>query len=369
MKYPRTTLVAAMLLAGGTLAWGWHHAGAVAAPLAEASEAVLSVTLVNPLRETLPIRVPATGSIAAWQEASIGAETDGQRLTEVRVNVGDVVRRGQLLARFSPSALQASLAEAEAAVALARAEADEAASNHQRAQGLDAAGVMSRQQVSQYRAVALTSRARLDAAQAAAALARLRLQQTHVLAPADGTISARAATVGAVVPAGQELFRLIKDHRLEWRAVVSATELARVQPGQSVRIASPGQAEVTGQVRRVAPMIDTTNRSGLVYVDLPGAATLRAGAFAQGDIAVGEQPGLTLPNSAVLARDGFDVVMEVGRGGTVRTRRVTLGQRRDQRVEIRSGLDPSASVIASGLGLLNDGDTVRVAAATAGARR
>ena len=328
---------------------------------------MLSVALVQPRPETLPVRVPATGSIAAWQEASIGAETDGQRLTEVIVNVGDEVRRGQLLARFNPATLQASLAEAEAAVTLARAEAEEAAGNHLRAQGLDAAGVMSKQQVGQYRAVALTSSARLEAARAAASLARLRVQQTQLRAPADGTISARAATVGAVVPAGQELFRLIKDHRLEWRAVVSPPGLSQVKPGQSVRIGSLGQPEVLGRVRMVAPMIDTSSRSGLVYVDLPASAQLRAGAFAQGTIDVGAQPGLTLPNSAVLARDGFDYVMEVGQGGTVRARRVTVGQRLGERVEIRTGLDAGGRVIASGLGLLNDGDTVRVVTPNAGA--
>ncbi|WNH52027.1 efflux RND transporter periplasmic adaptor subunit [Stenotrophomonas oahuensis] len=368
MKHRLTALTAALLLVVAALALGWHQSRS-SAPPSGAAVPVLSVTLVQPRHERLPVRVPATGNIAAWQEASVGAETDGQRLTEVLVNVGDVVQQGQLLARFSPTSLQASLAEAEAAVTLARAEADEAASNHQRAQGLDAAGVMSKQQVGQYSAVALTSRARLQAAQAVAELARLRVQQTRVLAPSDGTISARTATVGAVVPAGQELFRLIKDHRLEWRAVVSTTGLAQVQAGQPVRIATPAQPDVVGRVRMVGPMIDTATRSGLVFVDLPTTTVLRAGAFAQGQIEVGDHAGLTLPNNAVLARDGLDYVMEVGQGGAVHTRRVTLGQRVGERVEISAGLDAGTRVIGSGLGLLNDGDTVRVVNGTAGGMR
>ncbi|MBA3931117.1 MAG: efflux transporter periplasmic adaptor subunit, partial [Xanthomonas sp.] len=88
--------------------------------------AVLSVTVTRPQLATLPIRVPATGNISAWQEASVGAEADGLRLTEVRVNVGDSVQRGQILATFDAALIDADLAQARAAVALAAAEAKDA---------------------------------------------------------------------------------------------------------------------------------------------------------------------------------------------------------------------------------------------------
>ncbi len=315
---------------------------------------------MRPLHTPLQVRAPVAGSVAAWEEASVGAEANGLRLTEVKVNVGDTVRRGEVLARFSPEVIQAELGEAAAAVALADAEANEAAANLQRAQVLDASGAIARQQFNQYQAVALTTRARLDSAQAVAQRARLRLVQTQVLAPSDGVISSRTATVGAVVPAGHELFRLIRDGRLEWRAMVSSADLRALQPGQRAYITVPGAGSLEGRVRTLGPMIDAATRSGLAYVDLPADAPLRAGAFVQGHIAVGEESVLTLPQAAVLLRDGFNYVMQVGQDGKVLTRRVEVGRRSDGRVELVSGLDPSDAVVASGLGLLNDGDLVRV---------
>lgn len=352
--------MAAALLAGMCVAvWAWWTSPeADPAPLPAPS--VLSVTLTRPELSVLPQRVPATGSVAAWQEAIIGAEVDGLRLTEVRVNVGDRVQQGQVLARFSPALVQAERAEASAAVALARAEADEAAANQVRAQALDGAGVMSRQQVAQYRAVALTTRARLESAQAAEQKARLRVRQTDVLAPDDGIISARAATVGAVAPAGQELFRLIKDGRLEWRAAVAGRDLARLKPGQAAHLVDTDGAVVEGRVRMLSPVIDATTRSGLVYVDLPQGVSLRAGAFIQGHIETGTGTALTLPHSAVLMRDGFHYVMQVGREGTVSTRKVSVGRLSGERVEVTHGIAATDAVVASGLGFLNDGDSVRV---------
>ncbi|WP_312315802.1 efflux RND transporter periplasmic adaptor subunit [Stenotrophomonas sp.] len=356
-------IAAVALVAIALLAWGWTRYTRPPETAADPAP-VMSVDLVQPQSQRWPLQVSATGAVAAWQEASIGSEANGLLLTEVRVNVGDTVRPGELLARFSPELMQAELAEASAAVALARAEAREAAANHQRAQALDGAGVMSRQQVSQYQAAALTSQARLQAAQAAEQKARLRVQQTQVRAPGAGVISARSATVGAVVPAGQELFRLIRDGRLEWRAVVSSADLQQLQVGQSAHIRLADGGTLQGTVRSIGPMIDGSSRSGQVYVDLPASAAVRAGDFVQGHILVGERSALTLPQTAILMRDGFHFVMQIGQGGFVTTRKVAVGRQREGRTEIVEGLDAADAVIASGLGFLNDADRVRVADAS-----
>jgi RND family efflux transporter MFP subunit len=368
MKRNRIALAGGFCLAVVLIgaAWVGSHEND-AAPVA-ATTPVMSVRLVRPLLTRLPLRVPARGSVAAWEEASIGAEADGLRLTAVQVNVGDQVQRGQVLARFTPELIQAELAEATAAVALADAEEKEAAANLQRAQVLDASGAIARQQFNQYQAVALTTRARLDSAQAAANKARLRLGQTQVRAPSNGVISARTATVGAVVPAGQELFRLIRDGRLEWRAVVASTDLRALEPGQMAVFNMPGAGPVEGRVRMLGPVIDAATRSGLVYADLPAGVPLRAGAFVQGHVAVGSVSMLTLPQSAVLLRDGFHHVMQVGQDGKVRNRRVEVGRRSDDRVEVVSGLGADDAVVASGLGFLDDGDQVQVISVAAAAK-
>lgn len=327
--------------------------------------AVLSVTVTRPQLATLPIRVPATGNISAWQEASVGAEADGLRLTEVRVNVGDSVQRGQILATFDAALIDADLAQARAAVALAAAEAKDAQANAQRARELDGTGAMSAQQISQYFAAADAAQARLDGARATEQRQRLRRAQTRVLASSDGVIIARAATVGAVVPAGQELFRMIKDGRLEWRAAVAVADLDALAPGQAAQISLPGHPPVRGALRMVAPDINTQTHSGLVYVDLPRDDALRAGTFVTGHVEVGEAPTLTVPQGAVLLRDGFHYVMHVGASSDVIAKKVAVGRRIGDRIEITSGLAASETVIASGLGFLSEGDTVRVVEATA----
>ncbi|WP_414552282.1 efflux RND transporter periplasmic adaptor subunit [Stenotrophomonas forensis] len=360
MKRNRFALATGLCLAAATVAIAWVRIAEDDAAPVPAPAPVISVHLVRPLHTPLQVHAPATGSVAAWEEASIGAEANGLRLTDVKVNVGDTVQRGQLLASFNPGLIEAELGEAAAAVALAAAESSQAAANLQRAQVLDASGAIARQQLNQYQATALTTRARLDSARAVVQRARLRLLQTRVLAPSDGIISARTATVGAVVPAGQELFRLIRDGRLEWRAVVASADLLAMRPGQTVNISIPGAGSLEGRVRALGPVIDVATRSGLVYVDLPAGAPLRAGAFVQGYIAVGEEGMFTLPQAAVLLRDGFNYVMQVGQDGRVLTRRVEVGRRSADRVEVVSGLEPSDAVVASGLGFLNDGDFVRV---------
>ena len=110
----------------------------------------------------------------------------------------------------------------------------------------------------------------------------------------------------------------------------------------------------------VAPTVDDKTRNGIVYVDLASNGDARAGMFARGDFQIGAGQALTLPQSAVLMRDGFSYVMRVGPDAKVAESKVATGRRVGDRVEITSGLDGGARVVASGGGFLADGDTVRV---------
>ncbi len=334
-----------------------------------APKPALSVTVTTPQSASVPLKIAANGNIAAWQEASIGTEANGLRLAEVRVNVGDVVKRGQVLATFTPDTVAAELAQTRAAVAEAEATLAEASANAQRARELQATGALSAQQINQYLTAERTAQARLEAQRAAAKTQQLRLAQTQVLAPDHGVISARSATVGAVLPAGQELFRLIRGGRLEWRAEVSAADLAQLAPGVSAAITPAGGTPVVGTVRMVAPTVDPATRNGIVYVDLPKPGTARAGMFARGEFEVGQKTGLTLPQSAVLLREGFSYVLAVGSDSKVQQVKVNTGRRFGDRVEITGGLDRNARVVASGGGFLGDGDLVRVVEAAAPAQK
>jgi RND family efflux transporter MFP subunit len=311
------------------------------------------------------VRIAANGNIAAWQEAIIGTEANGLRLAEVRVNVGDAVKKGQVLATFTPDMMQADVAQIRATVAEAEAALAEAQANARRAKDLEATGALSAQQINQYMTAERTAQARLDAQRAQANVQALRLRQTKVLAPDDGVISARSATVGAVLPAGQELFRMIRQGRLEWRAEVPSADMARLKPGMRARIDTVGGGSIEGKVRMVAPTVDPATRNGIVYVDLKASADARAGMFARGEFDIGTGQGLTLPQSAVLLRDGFTYVLRVGNDSKVRELKVTVGRRVGERIEITGGLDADARVVASGGGFLSDGDTVRVVDAPA----
>ena len=330
-----------------------------AAP-AVAARPALSVTTTQPQRSTLPLKIAANGNIAAWQEAIIGTEANGLRLAEVRVNVGDTVKRGQVLATFAPDMMQADVAQIRATVAEAEAALAEAAVNAKRARELQASGALSDQQINQYLTAERTAQARLDAQRAQANVQALRLRQTQVLAPDDGVISARSATVGAVLPAGAELFRMIRQGRLEWRAEVAAADLARLKPGQIVSVTPSGGEPIAGKVRMLAPTVDAATRNGIVFVDLAPSHFARAGMFARGEFDIGTGQGLTLPQSAVLLRDGFAYVLRVGADFKVSETKVTVGRRVGERIEISGGLDANARVVASGGGFLSDGDTVRV---------
>ncbi|RYY89846.1 MAG: biotin/lipoyl-binding protein, partial [Comamonadaceae bacterium] len=162
-----------------------------------AAKPALTVAVTTPVQAMLPVALAANGNIVAWQEAIVGAETNGLRIADVLVNVGDRVRRGQVLARFATDTLRAEAAQARASVAEAEATAAEAANNAQRARTLQATGAMSASQINQYITAETTARARVEAARAVLQSQVVRLEQGALLSPDDGVISARTATVGA----------------------------------------------------------------------------------------------------------------------------------------------------------------------------
>lgn len=325
----------------------------------------LTVTVVVPQQSDLPLTLSANGAIAAWQETIIGAEVNGLRLSEVRVNVGDLVKSGQVLATFVTDTVQAEVAQQKAAVAEAEAASEIATANAARGRKLAETGALSRQEVEQYLNAAKTADARLQSAQAALTTANIRMRHTQVTAPDDGVISARMATVGAVAQPGQELFRLIRDGRLEWRGEVAAADLTRVKPGQRVVLTLPGNdaARASGRVRQVAPTIDEKTRNGLVYVDITERSVARAGMYVKGDFELGSAGALTVPQQSVVVRDGFSYVFTVSADNRVAQLKVVTGRRNGERVEVLQGLKPSQAVVAAGAGFLNDGDLVAVTAA------
>jgi HlyD family secretion protein len=302
----------------------------------------------------------ANGLVAPWQEASVGAEVGGLKLTEVNVNVGDVVRKGQVLATLSPTSVQIDLINLKAQVAEAEANLADAKMNAERGRQLDQTGAISAQQIAQFLTAEKTAQARLDAARSRIKAEELRLSHTKVLASDAGVISARSATLGAVVQPGQELFRLIRQGRLEWRGEITASELSQMKVGQAVLVDAPDLSQVRGKVRMIAPTVDSQTRNALIFVDLPNGAALKSGMLVKGLFELGRSTALTVPQSAILRRDGFSHLFVMESADRVKLVKVETGQRLGDRIEIAKGLTASERFVVNGVGFLNDGDLVRV---------
>lgn len=378
-------LVVASLLTLTALGLGTSRSQAADA-VKPAPKAALTVSLVQPQSTSLTIKLAANGSVAAWQEASVGAETGGLRVAELHANVGDSVQRGQVLASFAAEGVQADVAIARAAVAEAQANAAEAAANADRARAVQGSGAISAQQVNQYLTQEQTAKARVESAKAQLDSQLLRLKHTQLVAPDNGVISARLATVGSVVGAGTEMFKLIRQGRLEWRGEVTSAEIARITPGMAVVLTAPGGAQTRGKVRNLAPTVDVATRNGLVYVDLPpgqfpagppqgklvpsGGSAARAaasvgasfkpGMYARGEFELGSSGALTVPQTAVVVRDGFSYVVRVGTDNRVSQVKVQTGRVVGDRIEILSGVRPQDQLVQSGGGFLSEGDLVKV---------
>ena len=325
-------------------------------------KAALTVTVIQPEQQNWKQTFTANGNVAAWQEVVIGSELSGQRLTHVNVNVGDEVKRGQVLAEINSDSIRADLTAAKASYAEAQAILADATSNYKRIQQLKNTGAISAQEAMQYQTSQSTAQARLQAAKAQIESHQLRLAQTQVISPDNGVISARTATVGALAQTSQELFRLIRNHRLEWRAEVTTTDLYKLKPGMTAQIFSPDPAQpaVVGQVRMISPVIDPQTRYALVYVDLPATQAVKMGMFVKGEFHLGEKSALTIPQTALLLRDGFAYVFIVGNNHRVAQQKVSVGRRWADRVEILD-LPENVKLVASGTGFLADGDVVEIA--------
>lgn len=366
-RLPQNLPVPLLAVAGATLCFALALAVPQRATAKDEQRAAatpaLTVTTGLPTAATLPVGLTANGNVAAWQEAIIGSEANGLRLSEVRVNVGDVVKKGEVLAVFDGDTVRADVDQASAALQEAQANVSAAKADADRARALRSSGALSEQLVTQYLTAERTAQARVKSAQATLAQQKLRLRNATVTAPDSGIISARNATVGAVVGAGTELFRLIRQGRLEWRAEVTSNDLGRIKPGMRATVLAASGSDIVGKVRAIAPTVDPKTRLALVYVDLPPAlsanAPLKAGMFARGRFDLGETRALTLPQQAVVVRDGFSYVFRLNPDKRVSQLKVKTGRRIGGRVEIVDGLAANTPVVVSGAGFLNDGDLVR----------
>ena len=296
----------------------------------EQAAAGQTVTAATATLTSLRRKVSASGSVSAWEEVPVGAETGGLTAVGLYVDEGSYVRQGQPLVQMNDVLLRAQLRQQQAAVQTAEANV-----------------------------------ARDDAALSET---QTRVNQATIRAPVSGLIISRSVTKGQIISAGSELFRMVRDGRLELDAQVPETELPLVRAGQGAVITSEqANGPVSGSVRIVTPQVDAQTRLGIARVTLSPGSGLRPGMFARAEIDVGDAPALTIPAAAVVFREGKPGVYLIAANNTVRFTPVTTGDRSGQTVVITNGLQAGARVVVQGAGFLGDGDHVTVSAAPAAA--
>ena len=350
---------ALMALSLALAACGGDEAAKNAEAAAPSRQAVTAATVTA---TALPRVVTASGSVSAWEEVPVGAEAGGLVATGVFVDEGAYVRQGQPLVQLNDALLRAQLRQEQAGVAAAEANVarDEAALG--RARELRERGFLSQASLDTALANQRASGAGLASARASLSEVRTRVNQATIRAPVAGMVASRSVTRGQIVQPGTELFRLVRDGRLELDAQIPETELRLVRAGMTAVVTSEQAGQVTGAVRIVTPEVDPQSRLGVARISLSGGG-LRPGMFARATIDVGAQPALTVPSQAIVYREGRPGVYVIDRGDRVRFQSVVTGGRNGASLAITSGLVAGQRVVVQGAGFLGDGDLVRIVAA------
>ncbi len=339
---------------------------------------VQTITVGTVVQAPLGRSLVVNGSLAAWDELPVGTEAGGLAIVQVAVEEGDKVAKGQLLAKLDDSVLKAQYAQAQAAVAQAeasirKAEAMSGSANSdvRRAKELSKNGYISGQLAEQRettfsaaQADVNVARQALTTAQAIAQEREAQLAQTEIRAPTDGTVSKRMAKLGNVVSVGEQLFRMIRDNRVELQAEVPEMDLPRLVAGQTATIlVNDGDPQrFQGKIRLVGATVDPATRIGMVYIALPEDAALKPGMFVHGEIQTGQASVLQLPEPAIVYKDFKPAVFIVDADNHARLRMIETGTRVNGQVEIVSGVTAGERVALAGAGYLKDNDLVRVEA-------
>jgi HlyD family secretion protein len=347
------------------LAWRITHALAKPEVVVPAIPTV-SVTEVG--ISTVPATVSIIGTIAARYDEPVGVEGDGGRVTAIYVEAGDHVKQGQVLAHLNNSVLEPQVANLEAALEQARAEAELATAEYQRATAVGASGALSAEETQRRKSSAVTAAAHVKVVGAQLAEAKARLARADVRAPADGIILTRTAEVGqTAMPGGEALFRLSKGGETELRGQVSEQDLPLLKVGQPVNVKLTGMTKVyEGRIRLLGAVIDPATRLGTVKVSLTPDPNLRPGAFARAEVTVSNAERAVLPQTAVLSDDKGSYVLIVNAQGKVERKSVRVTGMVASGVTIAEGLGPKDQIVTTAGAFLQEGESVKPVLVAAG---
>jgi HlyD family secretion protein len=321
---------------------------------------IAAVTVTEAGRSAAPMTVSIIGTIGARYDTPIGVEGDGGRVSAIYVEAGDHVKRGQILARLDSSVLEPQVANLQAALDLARAEAELAGAEYHRAIAVGKSGALSAEETERRRSSSVTADAKVKVAVAQLAEAQARLARMQVRAPADGTILTRTVEVGQTAMPSGTLFRMAEGDEVELRADVAEQDLPALKVGQPVSVRLTGTSTVyPGRIRLLGAVIDPQTRLGMVRVSLTPDPNLRPGAFARADVTVSNAERIVLPQTAVLTDEKGSYVLIVDSANKIVRRAVHVSGIVDAGVTIDHGVSEKDQVVATAGAFLQVGETVK----------
>ena len=345
----------------------WRISHALAKPEAPPS-AIPTVSVAEVGVSTVPSTISIIGTIGARYDMPIGVEGDGGRVTAVYVEAGDHVKQGQVLAHLNNSVLEPQVTNLEAALDQARADADLATAEYQRAVAVGSSGALSAEETQKRKSTAVTAAAHVKVAVAMLEEGKARLARADVRAPANGIILTRSVEVGqTAMPSGDALFRLSKDGETELRGQVAEQDLPLLKVGQLVDVKLTGSSKIyQGRIRLLGAVIDPATRLGTAKVSLTADPNLRPGAFARAEVTVSNAERAVLPQTAVLNDDKGTYVLIVNRQGKVERRAVRVTGMVSSGVTVAEGIDPKDQIVTTAGAFLQEGETVKPVMVAAG---
>lgn len=356
------------LLAGGVglfvllLLIGAYFAFAGGQPTAadQDNSQAASVTVVTPGKTTVAGEIEAPGTLAARRPMPVGVVGEGGQVVRVAVDAGDWVQQGQVLAVIDRSVQVQQAAAQGAQIQVAKADANLAQANLDRALQLVARGFVSKADVDRLTATRDAAVARVRVAEAQLRELNARNQRLNIVAPATGYVLARNVEPGQTVGGGSPaLFTIASGGEMEMLAQLSEEQLAKLSVGTVATIVPTGSDQrFSGQVWQIAPVIDQTTRQGTARIALAFAPGLRPGGFATAKINSGSFTATVLPESAVLADANGSFVYVVGQDKKAMRRAVKTGAVTPRGLAITEGLTGTERVVLRAGGFLNPGETV-----------
>jgi RND family efflux transporter MFP subunit len=324
-------------------------------------EVVRNVAVTSAQRATLPDYLEVTGTVHAAQSSQLASQMMGNIL-EVRVQEGDRVRRGQVLAVIDDAQPRASFDRAQAAHHAAQQEIISADSDFhlaeatfKRYQDLYEKKSVSPQEFDEVKARFQAAQARRDLSHAGQAQAQATLTQartvvdySRVRAPFDGVVTEKKVDAGTLASPGMPLFTVEDPRRHRLDASVNESDIGRVRIGQTIQVRMDALGtELAGKVAHIVPAADPASRSFLVKIDLPSDLRLRSGLFGRARIPRGQKNSIVVPHSAIVEHGQLQAVYVLDAAQIASLRYVTLGNPTGDQVEVLSGLDGGEKLVAA----------------------